>query len=156
MMSKLIVLLVHSFILVLCAYANSDLKSVSLRYYKTSDLTRLPEYFTGKEFSGNTLFIRSKEDRDGLYFSFRIPVALVTSQEKCQVELSILRKGNSENETFSFSLPTNLKDKKEIFLGLTGSDWLLANDKPIAWRLIIKNSLGSTLFLKKSFLWDHE
>jgi hypothetical protein len=72
------------------------------------------------------------------------------------VELSILRKGNSENETFSFSLPTNLKDKKEIFLGLTGSDWLLANDKPIAWRLIIKNSLGSTLFLKKSFLWDHE
>ena len=156
MMSKLIVLLVHSFTLFLCAYANSDLRSVSLRYYKTSDLTRLPEYFTGKEFTGSTLFIRSKDNRDGLYFCFRIPVALVTSQEKCQVELSILRKGNSKNETFSFSLPTNFKDKKEIFLGLTGSDWLLANDRPIAWRLIIKNSSGSSLFSKKSFLWDHE
>ena len=69
--------------------------------------------------------------------------------------LSIIKRGDSTEEKFSFELPQNIDNKNEIFVGLTGNDWS-HSDELIAWKLVINKMPGQTLFLKKSFLWDHD
>jgi hypothetical protein len=47
------------------------------------------------------------------------------------------------------------REKKEMFLGITGQDWSLQKYKVLAWRIELKNGQDELLFHKKSFLWDH-
>ena len=67
---KRFVLLLSFVILPLSVFAYAEIKRVSTRYYLTDQLTRIPEYFTGKEYTGNRIFCRSNLEREGLYFSF--------------------------------------------------------------------------------------
>lgn len=154
-MSKLFVLLLSILSLILEAFAATELQFVSHKYYNSSELTRLSEYFTGQEYDGRKIFLRSQKSRDGFYFSFPIPELIVSSSYNYQIMLSIIKRGDSTEEKFSFELPQNIDNKNEIFVGLTGNDWS-PSDELIAWKLVINKMPGQTLFLKKSFLWDHD
>ena len=72
------------------------------------------------------------------------------------MELSIIRNGSTETEIFSFTLPDQIEGKKEVFVGITGKDWPKTEQRPSAWHMAVKDSKGSIIFWKKSFLWEHE
>ncbi len=136
--------------------ASTELKDVQFRYYTSEQLTRLPEYFTGKEFTGSRMFCRSSKDRTGLYFSFPLDKEFLTLPTDSIINLSIIRSSRKSIEEFIFKLPDERRGKKDLFLGLTGKDWPSDDARPIAWKIEILNSSKVLLFWKKSFLWDHD
>jgi hypothetical protein len=154
--SKLCVLLLCLLFSSFSAFGENEISRVSLQFYNSEQLTRIPEFFSGKEYTGNQVYCRSSVEKKGLYFSFTINKKLRDLRPKTNIVLSIIRLGRSEVQQFKFTLPMIQNGKREIFLGLTGKDWVHEEDKPIAWQIEFKNSSDDLLFLKKSFLWDHD
>jgi hypothetical protein len=154
--SKLLVLLFGVFSFSIIGLSKAELPRLSIRYFQSSELTRIPEYFSGKEFTGKKIFCRSTKAREGIYFSFPIPQSILSSPEAYNLELSIIRNGSTETEIFSFTLPYQIEGKKEIFVGITGKDWPKTEQRPSAWHMAVKDSKGSIILWKKSFLWEHE
>tara|TARA_B110000495_G_C22978780_1_gene575151 strand:- start:246 stop:713 length:468 start_codon:yes stop_codon:yes gene_type:complete len=154
--SKLCVLLPCLLFSSFSAFAENEISRVSLQFYNSEQLTRIPEYFTGKEYVGNRIYCRSSEEKEGLYFSFTINKKFRDLPPKTNIFLSIIRFGGAELQQFKFTLPMIDNGKREILLGLTGKDWVRKENKPIAWQIEFKNSKDELLFFKKSFLWDHD
>lgn len=155
-MSKHQVLLLFLFCFSFSIFGKNEISRVSLKFYNTDELTRIPEYFSGKEYTGNRIYCRSNEEKEGLYFSFSINKDLRFLPLKTNIILSIIRLGRTEIKQFNFPFPTIEKGKREIFLGLTGKDWTSEAPPPIAWQIEFKNPQGKLLARKKSFLWDHD
>jgi len=154
--SKLFVLLFGFLSFSNFGISKTELPRLSIRYFQSSELTRIPEYFSGEEFTGKKIFCRSTEAREGIYFSFPIPQSILSGPEDYNVELSIIRNDSSKTEIFSFSFPEELEGKTEVFVGITGKDWPKTDQRLSAWHMAVKDSKGSIIFWKKSFLWDHE
>lgn len=140
----------------LSSFASKEIDKVSFQYFNSEQLTRLPEFFSGKEYTGNRIFCRSNSEREGLYFSFPLNQELLKLPSDTKITLSIIRSGQKEAEIFPFKLPEKRSGKKYLFLGLTGKDWPIEEAKPIAWQIEIKNLSDELLFRKKSFLWSHD
>ena len=155
-MGKQFVLLCTIALPFLFSFASKEIDKVSFRYFNSEQLTRLPEFFSGKEYTGNRIFCRSNSEREGLYFSFPLNQELLKLPSDTKITLSIIRSGQKEAEIFSFELPDQCSGKKYLFLGLTGKDWPIEEAKPIAWQIEIKNLSDELLFRKKSFLWSHD
>lgn len=132
-----------------------ELSNVSIRFYQSEELTRISEYFSGKEFTGNRIFSRTRDDKEGLYFSFPINQKIVNASVHLKAHVSVVRSDRSEPVKYEFAIPEDRTGKKEIFLGITGKDWMLKDSKVLAWRIELKNGRDELLFHKKSFLWDH-
>lgn len=132
-----------------------ELSNVSIRFYQSEELTRIPEYFSGKEFTGSRIFSRTRDDKKGLYFSFPIHPKITNASVHLKAYISVIRSGRSEPVEYEFAIPEDRRGKKEMFLGITGQDWPLQKYKVLAWRIELKNGQDELLFHKKSFLWDH-
>jgi hypothetical protein len=132
-----------------------ELPNVSIRFYKSEELTRIPEYFSGKEFTGSRIFSRTNDDKEGLYFSFPIDPKITNASVQLKALISVIRSDRQEPVEYEFVIPEDRTGKKEMFLGITGKDWTLKKSKVLAWRIELKNGQDELLFLKKSFLWDH-
>jgi hypothetical protein len=133
-----------------------ELTRVSLRYFNAQELTRIPEYFSGKEYTGEIVYCRTNQEREGLYFSFSLNQYFRKLLTEKDIILSVIRNGRTEIERFNFSLPVIEEGKREISLGLTGKDWSSNKVRPIAWQIELKNSNEDLFLLKKSFLWSHD
>jgi hypothetical protein len=70
--SKLFVLLFGFLSFSNFGISKTELPRLSIRYFQSSELTRIPEYFSGEEFTGKKIFCRSTEAREGIYFSFLV------------------------------------------------------------------------------------
>ncbi len=148
--------LLLQFLLVPTLFSSIELEKVSFRYYNKNQLTRLPEYFTGKEYSGNRLFFRTSDNRGGFYFILSSNQLILKSSAISKVEISVIQSGSMKHELFSFNLPGSRLEKKELLFGITGKNWVSDKIKPIAWKIECKDSLGKTLYFKNSFLWEHD
>ena len=155
---KQFVLLCSLAISCLFSFASKEINKVSFQYFNSEQLTRLPEFFSGKEYTGNRIFCRSNSEREGLYFSFPLNQELLKLPSDSKITLSVIRSGQKEAEMFSFKLPDHdqRSGMEYLFLGLTGKDWPIEEAKPIAWQIEIKNLSDELLFRKKSFLWSHD
>ena len=155
-MSKHLVLLLCFSLFYSSVLFGNELTRVSLRYFNDIELTRIPEYFSGKEYTGKMVYCRTNQEREGLYFSFSLNQYFRKLLTGKNIILSVIRNGRTEIERFTFSLPVIEEGKREIFLGLTGKDWSSNIVKPIAWQIELKNSNEDLFLLKKSFLWSHD
>lgn len=155
-MGKRLVLLLIFVILPISVFAFTEIKKVSTRYYLADQLTRIPEYFTGKEYTGNRIILRTNVEREGFYFSFPLDKKFYKFPASTRVFLSVIHSGNPIAKAFTFELPVDRKGKKEILLGITGKDWPSSETNTLAWKIEVKNRAGKLLAHKKSFLWDHD
>ncbi|MES2695877.1 MAG: hypothetical protein V4773_20555 [Verrucomicrobiota bacterium] len=113
---------------------------------------RIGEYFGKPEHTGGEIVVRTQPDsRDGYYFLVRVKS---TTTAASRFELKVIRPDNPETRTFTF--PATLKKDETVFqLGLTGADWPGGKDaNPVAWKLTLLATDGSTLAEHKSFLWE--
>ena len=136
---KHFVLLLFFVSFIVSTFARDQLERVSFKFLSSDQLTRLPEFFSGKEYTGNRIFCRSSPEREGLYFSFPLDGKLLKLPSNTTIILSIIREGKKEIEIFTFKMPNKLIGKKSIFLGLTGRDWPIGNGNPVAWQIEIQN-----------------
>ena len=132
-----------------------DTRMIRIRHHSEDDFARIREFFTGDEFTGNKLILRSTDKRKGLYLYIPLEPENDSLQNAQIVELSIIDSRNPSPRTFQFAMPADFKKKKSLLLGITGKDW---NEKVmdlIAWKVVITDSLKKNLLVSQSFLWSH-
>ena len=136
-------------------YAEMRIASVSESYRTATDFTRIPEYFTGKEYRGNQAMARTRDDRAGLYFVLEVDWDEGVSLSGSNVLIQVVRSDQPQAESYKLGFPSEGKPGKEVFLGITGKDWASQKIKPIAWRIEIRDAEGKLLAERQSFLWGH-
>ena len=136
--------------------SETRIRSVSEAYWTARDFSRIPEYFTGKEYQGNQVIVRTQDARAGLYFVLELTEALEKLPKNCEVFVEVVRSDGPEAKLYKLSIPNETKGRREVLLGITGDDWDSPKIKPVAWRIEIKDSTGKLIASKQSFLWGHE
>jgi hypothetical protein len=145
----------------LCFFCASDLSAqveISLRnkaYFTVRDFKRVPEFFTGKEFSGWKVYCRTnRADREGFYFVVKVTGDVPPSSADCHWLLEWITPLDLTAQQKKVSLPDQNISGKEVFIGLTGSDWPDPSVHPIAWSLSLVDSEEGILGKSQSFLWS--
>ena len=124
-------------------------------FFTVKDFKRIPEFFTGREFSGWKVYCRSDPQvRDGFYFVVKV------GGEKRKLPISShwivdwVTSADPMVKTQKVSIPNLKLFGKEVFVGLTGDHWTDRSLKPLAWRLRLIDDQGITLGSSQSFLWS--
>ena len=136
-------------------YSETKISSISEVYWTENDFLRIPEYFTGKEFFGKEVVVRTNKGRAGLYFVLELNHSLARLPENSSVLIRVIRSDHPEAKRYELELPRKTTERREILLGITGSDWNSPKIKPVAWRIELQDKNGKLLAAKQSFLWGH-
>ena len=136
-------------------YSETKISSISEAYWTENNFLRIPEYFTGKEYFGKQVVLRTDKDRAGLYFVLELNHPLANLPENSSVLIRVIRSDHPEAKLYKLELPRKTTERSEILLGITGSDWNSPKIKPVAWRIELQDQNGKLLAAKQSFLWGH-
>ena len=136
-------------------YPETKITSISEVYRTENDFVRIPEYFTGKEYFGKQVVIRTGKGRAGLYFVLELNHPLFNLPEKSSALVRVIRSDHPEAKLYKFELPRKKISGSEILLGITGTDWNSSEIKPVAWRIELQDKNGKLRAAKHSFLWGH-
>ena len=142
------------------SYESSMLRieTITPKYMEHNDFVSINEYLTGKETSKNRLIIRSKEaTRSGLYLILSLNEKIRDLPPDTNIICEIFMPGNLNPEIFEFPLPrvNKLPNNKDLFLGITGSDWPYGDDAlPTAWKITFVDSNETTIAEKSSQVWS--
>jgi hypothetical protein len=123
-------------------------------YRTAQSFVGIREYFTGEESPAkNQTLLRSQPgERAGFYFLTRLanqgPEIIGT---KIRLEVVSPRDPVAANYIFPMRIPHG----QHVYqIGLTGIDWPVPNEHPVAWRLTVIGPDGQELGSKQSFLWS--
>jgi hypothetical protein len=94
-----------------------ELSNVSIRFYQSEELTRIPEYFSGKEFTGSRIFSRTRDNKEGLYFSFPINPKITNASVHLKAYISVIRSGRTEPVKYEIAIPEDRTGKKRNVSG---------------------------------------
>ena len=124
-------------------------------FFTVKDFKRIPEFFTGREFSGWKVYCRSKPQvRDGFYFVVKVGGKKQKLPINSHWFVEWVTSADPMVKTQKVSI-SNLKlFGKEVYIGLTGDHWTDRSLKPLAWRLRLIDDQGITLGSSQSFLWS--
>ena len=137
-------------------FPETQITSVNEVYWTAKDFLRVPEYFTGKEYFGKQVVVRTDEGRAGLYFVLEFSQPLLTIPANSSVLIRVIRSDYPEAKLYKFEIPRKTNKRSEVLLGITGNDWDSPEIKPLAWRIELQDKNGKLLVAKQSFLWEHQ
>lgn len=129
--------------------------TVRTKYHSSENFSRIPEYFSGKEYTGSNLILRSSEDRTGIYFYLPTKFVNGSAQLGNVINLQVVDSTGPQFRSFDFIIPSNLNAKKQILLGLTGKDWKDSHMRLVAWKIEVTGPDQKIVFAEKSSLWSH-
>lgn len=131
-----------------------EIKEVKPRYIESDQLTRVSEYFTGQELTGDRVFLRSQPDvKRGYYFTLILDEKVRRLPRGTTVVGEFYSPNERDVQRYDFPLPNQRPRTKELFVGLTGDDWPNPDVVPAAWRFTIKGPNGNILGTSESYLW---
>ncbi|HEY9154351.1 MAG TPA: hypothetical protein VIM69_04430 [Opitutaceae bacterium] len=145
-----------SFALSAACLSAGDLRIVRVwpDYRTTQSFVSISEYFTGQEKPvRNQTILRSQPgERAGFYFLTRL-ANQGSSITGAKIQLDVI--SSRAPEAVSYTFPINIPHGQHVYqVGLTGTDWPVANEHPVAWRVLILDTAGNELLSKQSFLWS--
>ena len=124
-------------------------------FFTTNDFKRIPEYFTGREYTGWKIYCRSNPQvRSGFYFVVKVGGKKIQLPVSSHWIVDWVTSADPTVKTQKISIPDLRIFGKEVFVGLTGDDWYDRSLKPLAWRLELIDGQGATLGSDQSFLWS--
>ena len=126
-------------------YSETKISSISEVYWTENDFLRIPEYFTGKEYFGKQVVVRTDKGRAGLYFVLELNHSLANLPENSSVLIRVIRSDHPEAKRYKLELPRKTTERREILLGITGGDWNSPKIKPVAWRIELQDKNGKLL-----------
>ncbi len=147
---------VLSFLLAATTLAAADLRIVRVwpDYRTTQSFVSIPEYFTGQEkpMRNQTILRSQPGERAGFYFLTRV-ANHGEALTGLKIQLDVI--SSRAPEPVSYTFPINVPHGQHVYqIGLTGTDWPLANEHPVAWRVLILDVNGAELLSKQSYLWS--
>ena len=133
----------------------AEARFVSVRYLEKESFLRISEYFDGKENTGNRLICRSKPDvRAGLYAILSLKESTRKLPQNLVARWQVISPQAPEPVDHRIAVPNDRPRGKDLFVGLTGSDWPDPKARPVAWKFTLETSDGKILLDRKSFLWE--
>ena len=129
---------------------------VRVQYHPEEDFLRLPEFFTGKEFTGDKVIVRSKEQREGIYFYVPLNKSKSSSSKANSIKLDLIDSTSPFPRSFELSVPEEVSKKKTLLIGVTGEDWKEKSLDLVAWKIVLMDKEKKPVFSSQSFLWDHK
>jgi hypothetical protein len=137
------------------AFAEVGLKIQNCLHIGESAFKRIPEYFTGHEFTGRNIYCRSNpSDRSGYYFVIKVNDSFSIINSSCYWIVDWVPPRDPNPRTQRIPLTEENIQGREVFVGLTGEDWKDPLLKPLAWRISLLSKKGVTLGQRQSFLWS--
>lgn len=136
-------------------FSETRITSVSEVYWTANDFLRVPEYFTGREYFGKQVIVRTDKARAGLYFVLELNQSLAKLPENSSVLIRVIRSDHPEAKLYKLKVPRETTERSEVLLGITGNDWNSPEIKPVAWRIELQDKAGKLIASKQSFLWGH-
>ncbi len=134
------------------------IRAVELRAVDEDYFQRLPEFVTGREFSGRRIIRRtSPESRGGLYFVATGNWRGMGKEADYFAEVSWIDDADIEMRTERFRIPGSERRRgRALFLGLTGKEAppLRARPDIPVWRLRLLDHEGAVLAEETSWLWS--
>ncbi len=116
---------------------------------------RIVEYFTGREFTGRRIIVRTDEDnREGFYLTVRLRGVDRDALRRGMARIEAAFQEEYEARTYEFSLESVDRRRPLLLLGITGDDWPDEEERPLAWRVSFENEQGELLDTEQSFLWS--
>jgi len=124
------------------------------RYVEKDDFFRIREFFTGDESTGDRVYLRSRpEEREGYYWI--VPLRMIHNYADIhKVHIQVQVPNEIDLYTKTFTINDLDKNKRYLWIGLTGEDWPGARRKPIAWSLRLEDREDQEIAQHKSFLWN--
>lgn len=131
-----------------------EIVSAHNEYIEAERFQRISEYFTGEENPGRRLIVRSQaEERSGEYLIITLDQNVQDLPSDAQVVIDLIISGTDKPVSHTLGLPADRPGTREIFAGITGSDWPGGDATILAWKISIQSASGSTLAGKTSYLW---
>ena len=134
----------------------NDSVCIRARHYSEHAFSRIPEFFRGKEYSGDQLIVRSSSTREGLYFTIPLGKKNCSLRNAKSVELQIIDSTNPQPRVLDYSIFEVLPQKKILLVGVTGQDWNQSTMDLVAWKVIIFGAAQKQIFSSQSTLWAHQ
>ena len=100
-------------------YSENKISSISEVYWTENDFLRIPEYFTGKEFFGKEVVVRTNKGRAGLYFVLELNHSLARLPENSSVLIRVIRSDHPEAKRYELELPRKTTERRNL-AGLNG------------------------------------
>ena len=94
-------------------FAN-DSVTIRVQHYPENAFLRIPEFFSGNEYSGDKLIIRTNSEREGLYFSIPLGKKNSLIRNGKSIELQFIESTNPIPE-FQLILFQKFQLKKSLF-----------------------------------------
>ena len=137
------------------SFGASEARFVSIRYLDKQAFLRVSEYFDGKENTGNRLICRSKpEARAGLYLVLTLKESTRKLPQNLMARWQVISPKAADPVEHRIAVPNERPRGKDLFVGLTGTDWPDPEARPVAWKLTLETAGGEVAFERKSFLWE--
>ena len=126
------------------------------RYIEETQQQRIGEFFTGREPVRGFIILRSQKDsRAGQYFIITLDNKARDLPPGTKIELSVITTNSPEPRSYNLVLGETDSKSRQIYAGLTGSDWSDKNEQPLAWKISIVDTSGQTIAESESFLWRY-
>jgi hypothetical protein len=130
-----------------------DVRSKS--FFSEQDFKRIPEFFTGLEFSGSKVYCRTNlGDREGFYFVVKVRGNIPKLTKGSHWLVNWVTSIDPAVQQVKIPVSDKNFSGKEVFIGLTGSDWLDSSVKPLAWSLCLVDANEQKIAQAQSFLWS--
>ena len=101
-----------------------EIKTIMPRYIAAEHFVRIDEYLTSRENTGNRVIVRTQaQNRGGFYFVLVLDQSADRLPRGTRVKAEVVSPESAGIEEYDLELPAERPDTKEIFVGLTGSDW---------------------------------
>ena len=126
------------------------------RYIEETQQQRISEFFTGREPVRGVIILRSQKDkRAGQYFIITLDKKARDLPPGTKLELKVITTESTEPRSYNLVLDETDSKSRQIYAGLTGSDWAGQNVRPLAWKISIVDASGQILAVTESFLWRY-
>ncbi len=118
---------------------------------------RIPEFFTGREYTGRRSILRTDPDtREGFYLTARLRRNSRSSFARVTARLELAMPEEQEIRTYEFPLESVERRRPLVLFGVTGPDWPEDVPRPLAWKVSLLDADGQLLDSEQSFLWSME
>lgn len=138
------------------AQPSLQISEVKLRSMSAEDFTRISDYLQPEKTAADRLTLRSQADAlTGHYFILICSQSLDQLPTGTQLLAKFRLPNKSDLLQFKRALdPIPRPRSREIYVGITGSDWQNNPVAPTAWEFTLQAPDGTPLCRYQSFLWS--
>lgn len=139
-----------------CRASAFDIVYAYPQFMEEQRFQRISEFIWGTENPGPYLIVRTQPDvRGGEYFIITLDKRVRALPTGTQIKLEVVRPDSNMPPAYTLEIPSERPNTRQIYVGITGTDWPDAKIRPLAWKISFISSEGIVIAQKQSYLWTY-